>query len=116
MGEEVGWEIAHFFRSDEEAQYTVRIVDRTGQPLAKGNPIKIDPASESKLLKPASLRFSDKSKAEMLRLSIAMGIAIVGLIAGARDQFMKLDTFFGLLAVLVLGFSADTIKNVFSKK
>jgi hypothetical protein len=45
-----------------------------------------------------------------------MGIAIVGLIAGAREQFMKLDTFFGLLAVLVLGFSADSIKNVFSKK
>jgi hypothetical protein len=51
VGEEAGWEIAHFFRSDEEAHYHVQIVDRAGRPLPNANPIKIDPASESKLLK-----------------------------------------------------------------
>jgi hypothetical protein len=35
---------------------------------------------------------------------------------GAREQFMKLDVHFGLLTVLLLGFSADTIKNLFSKR
>jgi hypothetical protein len=52
------------------------------------------------------------------RTSRRFRAAIAGprLIVGAREQFMKLDVHFGLLTVLLLGFSADTIKNLFSKR
>jgi hypothetical protein len=53
--------------------------------------------------------------AEMLRLSLALGIVAAGLIAGAREQILKLDVFAALLAIFLLGFGSDRIKNVFTQ-
>ena len=52
---------------------------------------------------------------EMLRLSLALGIVTAGLIAGAREQILKLDVFAALLAIFLLGFGSDRIKNAFTQ-
>jgi hypothetical protein len=38
------------------------------------------------------------------------------LVAGARDQLLKLDIFQGLVTVFLLGVGADAVKNVFAKR
>jgi hypothetical protein len=53
--------------------------------------------------------------ADGLRFVIAFFLALVGLVAGAQDQIAKLDVVPALIAVLLLGFGADTIKNVLSQ-
>jgi hypothetical protein len=59
---------------------------------------------------------ADRQRAEYVRLIIALCIALVGLLAGAREQLMKLDLVPAIVAVFLLGFGADTIKNLISPK
>jgi hypothetical protein len=59
---------------------------------------------------------ADRQRAEYVRLIIALCIALVGLLAGAREQLIKLDLVPAIVAVFVLGFGADTIKNLISPK
>jgi hypothetical protein len=51
---------------------------------------------------------------EVLRMLLALGIAAAGLIAGAREQILKLDVLPALIAVFLLGFGSDRLKNIFS--
>jgi hypothetical protein len=53
---------------------------------------------------------------EFLRFFLALGIATVGLFAGAREQILKLDVFPALIAVFLLGFGSDRIKNLFTQR
>ena len=47
---------------------------------------------------------------------MALVIAVIGLFAGAREQLMKLDVFSGLIGVFLIGFGADTVKNLITKQ
>jgi hypothetical protein len=58
----------------------------------------------------------ERTWAEGLKLGAALLIAVLGLAAGAGDQIAKLDVLPAVAAVFLLGFGADTIKNVFSPK
>jgi hypothetical protein len=58
----------------------------------------------------------ERTLTEGMKLGAALLIAIFGLVAGAGDQVSKLDVLPGLVAVFLLGFGADTIKNVLSPK
>jgi hypothetical protein len=59
---------------------------------------------------------ADRNLAEVVRLGIALVIALIGLLAGAREQLTKLDLIPAAVAVFLLGFGADTIKNLISPK
>jgi hypothetical protein len=59
---------------------------------------------------------ADRNLAEGVRLAIALVIALIGLLAGAREQLAKLDVVPAAVAVFLLGFGADTIKNLISPK
>jgi calcineurin-like phosphoesterase family protein len=59
---------------------------------------------------------ADRNLAEIIRLGIALIIALIGLLAGAREQLTKLDLIPAAIAVFLLGFGADTIKNLISPK
>jgi hypothetical protein len=58
----------------------------------------------------------ERTITEGLKLGAALLIAVFGLVAGAGDQLAKLDALPALVAIFLLGFGADTIKNVFSPK
>jgi hypothetical protein len=53
---------------------------------------------------------------DYLRLAMALVIALFGLIAGAKEQLLKLDVLPALLAIFMVGFSADQIKNLLTQK
>jgi hypothetical protein len=53
--------------------------------------------------------------AEVLRFSIAFGIALAGLLSGALDQLSKLDFIPATIAILALGFGANSIKNLLTQ-
>jgi hypothetical protein len=54
--------------------------------------------------------------AELFRLILALGLAVLGLVAGAKDQILKLDTIPALIAVFLLGVGADQIKNLLTQQ
>jgi hypothetical protein len=67
-------------------------------------------------VQPLQMSFGDRNKAEAVRLLIALMVALIGLVAGGQEQLAKLELVPAAIAVFVLGFSADTIKNLISQK
>jgi hypothetical protein len=53
---------------------------------------------------------------DFLRLMLALVIALLGLLAGAKEQLLKLDVLPALVAIFLLGFGADQVKNLFTQK
>jgi hypothetical protein len=53
---------------------------------------------------------------ESVKLVAALLIAVFGLLAGAQGQLDKLDVLPAMIAVFLLGFGADSIKNVLTSK
>jgi hypothetical protein len=51
---------------------------------------------------------------EILRLVVPLRIAIIGLQSVAQDKLQKSDLWAGALAVIAVGFGADTVKNLFN--
>ncbi len=56
-----------------------------------------------------------RALAEAVRFLIAFGVALAGLLSGALQQLEKLDFLPAMIAVLAIGFGADTIKNLFTQ-
>jgi hypothetical protein len=52
---------------------------------------------------------------EATRFSIALLIALVGLVAGAKEQLLKLDVFPALAAIFMIGFGANEVKKLFTQ-
>jgi hypothetical protein len=42
---------------------------------------------------------------------LALIPAILGMVAGAKDEFLKMDIFLALGAIFLLGFSSDTVRT-----
>jgi hypothetical protein len=91
----------------------VRCEDLEGKPLQDDDKklpsltMRVEPESKPFL--------GARGKIELVKLAIALVAAAIGLIAGARDQLLKLDAVPGLIAVFAAGFGADTIKNLIKK-
>jgi hypothetical protein len=58
---------------------------------------------------------SSRAFAEGVRFLITFGVALAGLEAGALDQLAKLDFLPATIAVVALGFGADSIKNLLTQ-
>lgn len=80
------------------------IIDNAGQQIKIPRPVEVKPQDSDFL--------GQRTKVEMARLAIGLLVAIIALAAGAKEQLLKLEVLPGLLAVFVIGFAADTIKNL----
>lgn len=107
---EKGWSVCHFFqeRGDKNVEATIPIPG--GGPPDHVTLNKVLPVRERSASLTASRWF-----AEWLRFAIAFFIALTGLLAGAQDQLAKLDVLPAIIAVFLLGFGADSIKNIFGQ-
>lgn len=125
---ETGWSVSHYFElkrnsrvkpPPEGTEYVVKatfldgdgnlLVDPVGnEPLTLPHPVKVFPSKSQPW-------FSARAKTEFVKLGAALFIAVFALVAGARDQVMKLDFWPGVIAVFTIGFGADTIKNLLTK-
>jgi hypothetical protein len=123
--QEQGWSVAHYFpekttkKSKEKNgpvlkgfTVTATFTDASGKTIADaaGKPIAVSTSvpvfAESKHGK------NVRTRTEIGRLTVVLGIALIGLLTGARKQLLELDLVQASFAVFLIGFTADTIKNV----
>lgn len=131
--EETGWTVCHYFlippslgrrikrrlrlpylyKFPIEARFEQRTEQTDSSPAAGpfvlNKELEVRSSAESGALR-------GRAWTEGLRLAAALLIAVFGLVAGARDQLTKLDILPGLVAVFLVGFGADTIKNLLTPK
>jgi P pilus assembly chaperone PapD len=108
---ERGLSVSHYFPVAGPSKVNVEFKDHEGKVVTTSKtpmPIVID-------VEPERVGwFAERTKAEYTRLAIVLIITVLGLLAGARDELAKLDFVPGLIAVFMLGFTADQIKNILS--
>jgi len=112
---EKGWSVCHFYQEPAEKTIIADIpLSIAATPGGKSESVKF---THRLTVRQAGSSFAKQYwLAGGLRFAIALFLALVGLVGGARDQLVKLDVLPALIAVFLLGFGADTIKNVFTQK
>jgi len=115
---EKGWKVSHYFFKTGNYDVSVTFTDDEGEPLVSGDPPKPVTLTETIKVESSEIRpWGERSKIEAMQLAIVLLVACFTLLAGANDQLAKVDLVPGLIAVFVLGFSADQIKTaLFGKK
>jgi hypothetical protein len=115
---EKGWAVCHFYEEPADKTISAQI------PLGIANAVTLaagqsDSVEFSRKLTVRKTKYSFSKQywvAEGLRFAIAFFLTLVGLMAGAQDQLAKLDVLPALVAVFLLGFGADAIKNVLTQQ
>ena len=100
--------VSHYFPTAGTFDVTVEFRDADGEVLAS------DPAITKKVtVEDERLGwFGERTKIEYSRLGCRLALTVAGLLVGARDELAKLDLIPGIIAVFMLGFAADQIKNI----
>lgn len=109
---ESGWTVDHYFAFPRNYIVDVKFKDWYGHPVDVPAPLE---PHEVYVGRPASVSHS-RTEVELVRLAITLLIALTALMATAYDQFKKLDLLPALAAVFGLGFAADTVKNLLTRK
>jgi hypothetical protein len=116
-----GWTVSHYFvlsrarKSQTAFRVTAQVRDDDGKLVMKDDkPVVL--SREIKVMPSDTAKFESRVWAEAAKLAAALLIAIFGLVAGAHEQLVKLDVVPGLVAVFLVGFGADTIKNLLTAK
>ena len=124
---ETGWTASHYFLlrrpsrfgSAVAQEFLVKATFRNANGDLLVDPTTKEPITLEKKVKVQPTRqegwFGDRSRTELLKLMAALLIAVFALVSGAREQLLKLDILPGLIAVFLVGFGADTIKNLLTK-
>jgi hypothetical protein len=117
---EKGWEAFHYFprsKTRNTNPYDVRVTFWSdGEQLKPQSNKSNSDAVCKKVTVDKAPTTADQNVAELVRLAIALLIALTGLLAGGQEQLAKLDLVPAALAVFLLGFGADAIKNLLSPK
>jgi hypothetical protein len=128
---EKGWDVCHFYQEPAKKIITAKIplsvtslpvVTPANEPAPSAAPSATQSEAEATLSKEILVReaptsFSKQERfATGFRFAIAFFFALVGLLSGARDQLAKLDLLPALIAVFLLGFGADTVKNILTRQ
>jgi hypothetical protein len=130
--QEQEWKACHFFQGSERTRgddddgdngvaVSVRVEAR--RPIARAVAAE-DKASPAPLRSVLSTRVEiersagssySRAFAEGVRFLITFGVALAALFSGALQQVERLDFLPAIVAVLALGFGADTIKNLLTQ-
>lgn len=113
--QEEGWEVWHYFPEDGTYRVTATFTQKTtGQPIPSGSGVVL--GLEYTIGTQRTNLMGTRTRLELVRFGIVFGATLLGLLAGGREQLLKLDLVGGVIAVFLLGFSADTIKNLITGK
>jgi hypothetical protein len=109
------WSVWHYFQDAGDNTVTVTFEDAEGHPVVGADRQPLEVSATINVRRATKESAGKRYVVEGLRLAMAMFIAVVGLVAGAREQVLKLDLVPGLVAVFVIGFGADTLKNLITQ-
>lgn len=109
---EEGCKVCHYFQDDRHSDHNRNIVVAVHSLRSLETADAIEGSIE---LQASKRRRSARAFAEGVRFLIAFGVALAGLEAGALDQLSKLDFLPATIAVIGLGFGADSIKNLLTQ-
>lgn len=124
---EKGWTVSHYFRLPSRRFWFLKTLPKDfpvrasfrkpdGELLMDGQSEKLV-IEEMVTVKPSAQEgLGDRSRTELVKLIAALFIAVFALVAGAKEELLKLDILPGLIAVFLVGFGADTIKNLLTSK
>lgn len=119
VGKEEGWAISHYFRNKNETRLSVSFRGHDGKMVERNGSneeVKVTPVPHLQLQEAGKRQYGEQAKIEAIWLAVALAVAVLGLMAGAREQLLKLDVFSGLVGVFLVGFGADTVKNIITKR
>lgn len=114
---EDGWKVCHFFPNNEPNPHLPQSVTVSAEIQSQKVPA-IGAVGTLTLTKQIEIQGVQRSNeysramAEILRFFIAFGVALAGLWSGALTQLEKLDFAAASIAILALGYGADSIKNL----
>jgi hypothetical protein len=114
---ERGWSTCHFFPETlRRATVKASFEDSLGRPILDkdGQPVSLEREIPQILFR--KLPVGERLKVELIRTGAVLIAAMLGLLAGARTELLKADLSTGVVAVFLLGFSADALKNLLAKK
>jgi hypothetical protein len=134
---EEGWQVTHYFQKAEPYELKVTLIknsDRTTVQVDAAAVPAISVQEEkrrrwSRIL--LALWHRDLTQArvewkksrtgavrvlELLWLVLALFLALIGMIAGAKEQILKLDVVPAMIAIFLVGFGADQIKTLLTKR
>ncbi len=111
-----GWTVYHYFQLKRKRDtFNVSacfhdpsgqiLTDQDGERIATSFSVKVNPSEFGRGV-------GERTRTELLKLGVALLIALFGLMSGAQDQISKLDLLPGLVAVFLVGFSADSVKRI----
>ncbi|HEY6267903.1 MAG TPA: hypothetical protein VIX11_06380 [Candidatus Acidoferrum sp.] len=114
---EEGWSVAHYFPGPRDYTLTVKFRDEEGTDIDDASVIPtrtltVGGASEQTTAK--WRKRIDYNAA--LRLVLALIPAVVGMVGGVKDEFLKMDLFLALGSIFGVGFASDTVKNLLTQK
>ena len=116
---EEGWEVSHYFQKEDQYTLQVTLIPRpTGQEQVQPAPLAVeDPAMAVIKVRPSLSKGRHTTFVlELLRFALTLVIVLLGMIAGAKDQILKLDLIPALIAIFLTGFGADQIKKLLTER
>jgi len=106
---EEGWRVSHYFAREGSFDVKAVVTERGGQPTDVG-PVMVKAHQQT------DKRIGTRTRLELIRLGIALLVVLLGLVAGAKEQIARLDLVPALMALFLLGVTADQIKNLLSSR
>jgi hypothetical protein len=119
------WKICHFFQGNEFQRgegRDITVAMRVESHKSLGELAKSEGTEGARALRnslTATIEILRRERptysgafAEALRFFIAFGVALAALLSGVLNQIAKLDFVPGVVAILLLGFGVDSIKNL----
>lgn len=111
---EDGWEVSHYFPKPNPYTVQVSFTNSAGATLldATNAPLR---CTRELLVRREAGRKWDRTATEAVRFGIVFLATLAALMAGARDQLLRLDLAAAMIAIVGLGFTADAVKNMLTE-
>jgi hypothetical protein len=134
---EEGWQVVHYFQRAELYELKVTLIKNSDRTTVQVDPAAVPAISVqeekrrrwSRILR--ALFHLDLAEAraewkksrtgairvlELLWLVLALFLALIGMIAGAKEQILKLEVVPAMIAIFLVGFGADQVKTLLTKR
>lgn len=114
---EEGWSVAHYFPGPRDYTLTVKFRDEEGTDINEANVIPTKTLTVGGPNEQTSSKWHKRIDYNAsLRLVLALIPAVVGMVGGVKDEFLKMDLFLAMGAIFGVGFASDTVKNLLTQK